>query len=79
MSQKFKNCYKAFIKKFCDWTNWTGNTALFLDECDDSNYALFRIYQTNPVSNTLQTYIFGGSTVATSSGCVKVIPTMTPV
>lgn len=75
------NCYKAFINEFCyRWVNWVGPSALFLDSCTFSNYALVRLYKTNPVSNTLQTYIYGGSTVASaSSACVKVVPTMTAV
>jgi hypothetical protein len=75
------NCYKAFINEFCyRWVNWQGPSALFLDQCTFSNYALVRLYKTNPISNTLQTYIFGGSTVASaSSGCVHVVSTMSAV
>ena len=48
MAQKFKNCYKTFIKKFCDWSNWVGQTALYLDECEDSNSVLTKLFSINP-------------------------------
>ena len=30
-------CYKTYIEKLCDFTNWTGQSAKFFDNCDLSS------------------------------------------
>ena len=29
----FYNCYKNFILAYCDYDNWVGQSALFIDDC----------------------------------------------
>lgn len=33
----FQDCYKYFFLSYCDFTNWTGDDAKWIDDCQDSN------------------------------------------
>jgi hypothetical protein len=30
-----KDCYKVIFNDLCDWTNWTGDRAMWLDDCEN--------------------------------------------
>lgn len=36
MILRFQNCYKSVILNFFDYTNWTGDEAVFFDKCVQS-------------------------------------------
>lgn len=71
MAQKFQNCYKTLIKSLCDFSNWQGTSALWLDQCELSDDVTVTLYQVDPIPNALDNYWFGGSTadLTTGSGC----------
>ena len=66
MAQKFYNCYKTIFKSLCDFTNWRGTSALWLDECELSEDVTVSIYEFEPLPNSLSEYWKGGSTADTS-------------
>jgi hypothetical protein len=33
----FQDCYKNLLLTYCDWSNWTGNTAKWIDSCENSS------------------------------------------
>jgi hypothetical protein len=44
MAQYFQNCYKTLLKSLCDFSNWRGQTAKWIDECSDSNDEEITLY-----------------------------------
>jgi hypothetical protein len=50
IAQKFRNCYKTVIKSLCDFTNWSGTTARYMDECDFSDPVTVELYNVDPLS-----------------------------
>lgn len=44
MAMAFKDCYKNLIYTLCDYTNWLGPDAKWLDSCDNSNDEDIPIY-----------------------------------
>ena len=30
-----KDCHKIIFNDLCDWTNWTGDRAMWIDECEN--------------------------------------------
>ena len=49
----FQDCYKNFIMSYCDYTNWVGPTAKWIDQCLDSTTEDITIYE----------YIYAAKTV----------------
>lgn len=58
------------LKSFCDFSNWIGSSAKWIDTCTTSNQQTITIYTVKPVAKTIKVYWYGGSTISTaSSGC----------
>lgn len=69
LAMTFQNCYKEMLKSFCDFSNWHGESAKLVDECDTSEEQSITLYSVSPVPDEINDYWYGGSTYS-SSGCV---------
>ena len=75
MAQRFINCYKTVLKSLCDFSNWNGNTAKWLDTCEQSDDVTVSLYSIEPIPNSLEDYFYGGDTYDIAKGCVaSVLP-----
>jgi hypothetical protein len=52
MAMAFRDCYKNLIYTLCDWTNWYGDDAKWIDSCDNSNDEDITLYTWNPVATS---------------------------
>jgi hypothetical protein len=78
MAQKFVSCSKTVLKSLCDFSNWQGNSAKWLDSCELSEDVTVSLYEVEPVANSVTNYFYGGDTFDTTKGCYKLIPGMLP-
>ena len=70
MNLQLGQCYKDIIKCVTDWSNWTGNTAKFLDDCRLSNPTNVSIYTYNYTQDQSTKYITElGDGTDTDAGC----------
>lgn len=80
MAQKFFNCYKKVLSSLCDFSNWRGTSAKWLDECslseDDVTVSLYEI---SPLPNDINDYFKGGSTFDVDNYCYKIVPGLDPI
>lgn len=63
LSMSFKDCYKNVINTLFNWSNWVGPTALWIDNCDNSNEQALTFIQRNLVPSTYtlnDNFFFGG-------------------
>ena len=63
-AMSFKDCYKNILYTILDYTNWYGPTALWIDQCDNSNDEDVTIiqYSPSPVDKAYGQYFFGDGT-----------------
>lgn len=53
----FKDCYKNFIWTLCNFENWIGDKAKWIDSCDNSNDEDITIYTDTIQAEALETYL----------------------
>lgn len=67
------------LKSLCDFSNWKGSSAKWLDSCELSEDVTVSIYSISPLPNGDTNYFYGQSTFNAANGCYKIIPGMLPI
>jgi hypothetical protein len=65
MVMSFINIYKNVIYKLCNFSNWLGADALWIDSFSSSSSATITLYKWNPYKVYTETYLWGTGLRAT--------------
>ena len=76
---RFYNCSKALIDNVFDWSsNWTGNDALALEDCDYNDGNWIGLWEQALLEDTIDPIAFAGTFNPTSALCTTALTSASP-